>query len=101
VEESVLTSQIEQLVTKAVESRLKKAMKEYVEKTERQLRELSLFERTVRVEERLRSMREMSELKSKEMEKHFKARLLEINARLDVIEKRFLKLQCKDQTLNN
>lgn len=96
MEESIPTAQIEQLVKKAMDSRLKKAMKEYVEKTERQVSELSLLERIVRVEERLKSMRKMSELKSKEIENYVEVRLREIEARLDALEKQSLKLQCKN-----
>jgi exonuclease VII large subunit len=86
VEESIPTAQLEQLVIKVVESRLQQAIEEYVEQNELRVKELSLIERTVRVEEELRSLREMSESK-------FEALQREMNARFDASEKRFEALQ--------
>ncbi len=93
MEESISTAQIERLVIKAVKSRLQEAIEEYVEQNELRLKELSLIERTVRVEEELRSMREMSESKfemlQREMNARFEALLREMNARFDANDKRF------------
>jgi len=86
VEESISTAQIERLVIKAVKSRLQEAIEEYVAQNELRLKELSLIERTVRVEEELRSMREMSESKFEMLQR-------EMNARFDATEKRFESLQ--------
>lgn len=111
MEESIPTAQIEQLVIKVVESRLKQAIEEYVEQNELRLKELSLIDRMVRVEDELRSLREMSESKfetlQREMnvrfeavyerfeagEKRFEALQREMNARFDASEKRFEALQ--------
>jgi hypothetical protein len=104
VEESIPTAQIEQLVIKVVESRLQQAIEAYVEQNELRVKELSLIERTVRVEEELRSMREMSESKFevllREMsvrfeagEKRVEALQREMNARFEAGEKRVEALQ--------
>jgi exonuclease VII large subunit len=86
MEESISTAQIERLVIKAVKSRLQEAIEEYVEQNELRLKELSLIERTVRVEEELRSMREMSESKFEMLQR-------EMNTRFEANEKRFESLQ--------
>ena len=86
MEESISTAQIERLVIKAVKSRLQEAIEEYVAQNELRLKELSLIERTVRVEEELRSMREMSESKFEMLQR-------EMNTRFDANEKRFESLQ--------
>jgi DNA anti-recombination protein RmuC len=97
VEESISTAQIERLVIKAVKSRLQEAIEEYVAQNELRLKELSLIERTVRVEEELRSMREMSESKfellQREMNTRFESLQREMNARFETTEKRFESLQ--------
>jgi exonuclease VII large subunit len=85
-EESVPVSQIEQAVAKAVESHLQQALEEYVERNELRFKELSLIERTVRVEEELRSLREMSEIR-------FEALQREMNSRFEAVDKRFEALQ--------
>ena len=95
-EESVITPQIEQLITRLLESRLQQALEEYVETNELRVKELSLIERTVRVEEELRSLREMSAVKFEASEKRFEALQREIKAgfkamdiRFEAMEKRF------------
>lgn len=97
MEESISTAQIEQLVIKVVESRLQKAIEEYVEKNELLVKELSLIERTVRVEEELRSLREMSESKfetlQREMNVRFESHQREMNARFEAMDKRFSAVQ--------
>ncbi len=89
VEESVSVAQIEQVVAKAVESRLQKALEEYVERNELRFKELSLIERTVRVEEELRSLREMSEVRFEAIDKRFEALQREMNSRFEAVDKRF------------
>ncbi|MGD2089728.1 MAG: hypothetical protein PVH61_26365 [Candidatus Aminicenantes bacterium] len=86
MEESISTAQLEQLVIKVVESRLQQAIEEYVEQNELRVKELSLIDRTVRVEEELRSLREMSESK-------FEALQREMNVRFEAGEKRDESLQ--------
>lgn len=89
VEESVPVAQIEQVVAKAVESRLQQALEEYVERNELRFKELSLIERTVRVEEELRSLREMSEVRFEAIDKRFEALQREMNSRFEAADKRF------------
>ena len=89
VEESVPVAQIEQAVAKAVESRLQQALEDYVERNELHFKELSLIERTVRVEEELRSLREMSEVRFEAIEKRFESLQREMNSRFEAVDKRF------------
>jgi chaperonin cofactor prefoldin len=93
VEESISIAQIERLVIKAVKSRLQEAIEEYVAQNELRLKELSLIERIVRVEEELRSMREMSESKFELLQREITARFDATEKRFDANEKRFESLQ--------
>jgi GTP1/Obg family GTP-binding protein len=89
VEELIPTAQIEQLVIKVVESRLQQAIEAYVEQNELRVKELSLIERTVRVEEELRSLREMSESKFDTLQREMSVRFDAVDIRFDAGEKRF------------
>jgi hypothetical protein len=84
---------MEEYFSKMLESRLQKAMEEFIERNELRLKELSLIERVVRVEEELKAMREMSELKFEEINKRFEALQRELNSRFEAIDKRFEALQ--------
>jgi exonuclease VII large subunit len=92
-EESVPVSQIEQAVAKAVESRLQQALEEYVERNELRFKELSLIERTVRVEEELRSLREMSEIRFEALQREMNSRFEAVDKRFEAVDKRFEALQ--------
>jgi predicted nuclease with TOPRIM domain len=61
-------------------------LEEYYKEKEKELHEVSLIERVVRVEEELKSLR-------KEMSYRFEALLREMNARFEALEKRFNFLQ--------
>jgi hypothetical protein len=93
VEESIPTAQIEQLVIKAVESRLQQAIEEYVERNELLVKELSLIERTVKVEEELRSLRIMSESKFEALQREMNVKFAAVYERFDASDKRFEALQ--------
>ena len=93
MEESISTAQIERLVIKAVKSRLQEAIEEYVAQNELRLKELSLIERTVRVEEELRSLREMSESKFESLQREMNARFEAVYERFEAGEKSFEALQ--------
>ena len=90
---SITTAQIEKLVIKVVENRFQEAIEEYVQKNELRVKELSLIERTIRVEEELRSLREMSQIKFEATEKRFEALLREMKAGFEAMDKRFEALQ--------
>ncbi len=90
---SISNAQIEQIVIKVIESRLQEAIEEYVEQNELRVKELSLIERTVRVEEELRSLREISEAKFEASEKRFDALQREMKTGFDAMDKRFESLQ--------
>ena len=84
---SIPTAQIEQIVIKIMKSRLQEVMEEYVQKNELRTKELALMERVVRVEEELRSLREMSEAKFEISEKRFEALQREMNARFEALQR--------------
>ncbi len=108
---TVTKAEMEKYFAKMLESRLQQAMEEFVERNESRLIELSLIERVVRVEEELKSMREMFEIKFDAMEKRFEAMdkrfeslqremnarfealLREMNARFEAVDKRFEAMQ--------
>ena len=84
---TVTKAEMEEYFSRAMESRLQKAMEEFVEKNEIRLKELSLIERIVRVEEELKSLREMSEIKFEAMEKRSEALQREMNARFEALQR--------------
>lgn len=67
----------------------KAEMEEFVERFELRLKELSPVERIVRVEEELKNLREMFEIKFEAMDKRFEALQREMNARFEIIQKGF------------
>ena len=89
MEESIPTAQIEKLVVKLIESRLQQAIEEYVERNELRMKELSLIDRTVRVEEELRSLREMSESKFESLQREMNVRFDAVYQRFEVMDQRF------------
>jgi hypothetical protein len=91
---------MEKYLSKILEIRLRQAIEEYAARNEMHLKELSLLERIVRVEERLKCLREISEIKFEELKKEMKAGFeamdrrfeslqREMNARFETMEKRF------------
>jgi hypothetical protein len=68
-------------------------MEEYVQKNELRAKELALMERVIRVEEELRLLREISEMKFDASEKRFEALQREMIARFEAMDKRFESLQ--------
>jgi len=85
LENTVTRAEMEQYFSKMLESRLQKAMEEFVERNELRLKELSLIERIVRVEEELKAMREMFEVKFDAIDKRFEA----VDKRFEAVDKRF------------
>ena len=75
-------AEIEEYVAQVMEVQLRQAVETFVQNNEIKLKELSLIERVVRVEEELKYLRQMFEVKFDAMEKHF-----------DVVDKRFESLQ--------
>ena len=84
-----ISSEIEKYVAKVVESRLQQAIEDFSKRNEIRIKELSLIERVVRVEEELRSLRETFEVKFDAWERRFESLQKEINARFEVVDKRF------------
>ena len=89
----VTRTEMEEFFTKMLKERLKEALEEHVQINEIRLREISLMERVINVEEELKSLREMSEYRfealQREMDKRFEALLREMSSRFEAVDKRF------------
>jgi superfamily II RNA helicase len=68
-------------------------LEEYYKQKEKELYEVSLIERIIRVEEELKNLRKEMEYLRKEMDYPFESLLREMNARFEALEKRFNFLQ--------
>jgi septin family protein len=89
MEKTVTRAEMEKYVTKMLESQLRQVVEEYVEKNELRLKEISIIERVVRVEEELKAMREVFETRFEAMDKRFEALQRELAARFEAVDKRF------------
>ena len=85
--------EIEKYVSEVVESRLNRALEEYIERNEVRIKELALMERVIRVEEELKALRQMSEIRFETMDERFEALQREMNTRFEAVDKRFEALQ--------
>ncbi len=90
---TAINPEIEKYVAKVVESQLQQAIEEFGRRNEIRLKELSLIERVVKVEEELKSLRETLEVKFDAFDKRFEALQREMNARFEGVDKRFEALQ--------
>ncbi|UCH94783.1 MAG: hypothetical protein JSV88_31610 [Candidatus Aminicenantes bacterium] len=94
---AVTRTEMEEFFTRMLKERLKEVLEEHVQINEIRLREISLMERVINVEEELKSLREMSEYRfealQREMDKRFEALLREMNSRFEAVDKRFEALQ--------
>jgi hypothetical protein len=99
VANTISNAQIEQIVLKVLESRMQQAIEEYVERNELRVKELSLIERVVRVEEELRALREISEAKFIASEKRFESLQREMIARFEAMDKRFEAMDTRFESL--
>ncbi|MGD2085151.1 MAG: hypothetical protein PVH61_03110 [Candidatus Aminicenantes bacterium] len=97
---AVTKAEMEQYFSKMMEIRLKQAMEEFIARNDVRIKELSLIERIVRVEDELKALREISEAKFDASEKRFEllqttmyerfeALQREMNARFEAVDKRF------------
>jgi hypothetical protein len=89
----VTKAEMEQYFSKMMEIRLKQALEEFIARNDVRIKELSLIERIVRVEEELKALREISEAKFDASEKRFELLQRTINERFEAMDKRFESLQ--------
>ena len=92
---TIQTAQIEQIVTKIVESRLKETIEEFARTNESRVKEMALLERIVRVEEELKLLREMFEIRFEAFEKRFEA----FEKRFEAFDKRFEVIDGRHESL--
>jgi ABC-type phosphate transport system auxiliary subunit len=87
----VTRTEMEEFFTKMLKERLKEVLEEHVQINEIRLRELSLMERVINVEEELKSLRSMSEYRfealQREMDKRFEALLREMSSRFEALQR--------------
>jgi hypothetical protein len=99
-ENTMSKNEIERFILKIMESRLQQVVEEYISRNDGRIKELALIERVVRVEEELKSLREMFELRfdasekrfdllQKTMNDRFEALQREMNGRFEAMDKRF------------
>ena len=88
---------VEQIVREAMKAEARTVVMEAVEAllrdNEARAKELSLMERVIRVEEELKSLREIESARFEAMEKRFEVLQREMTARFEAMEKRFEALQ--------
>ena len=85
--------ELERIATYILETRLAPAIEKMIRKNEMRMKELSLIERVVKVEEELRALREIESSRFEAIEKRFEALQREMNARFEAMDKRFEALQ--------
>ena len=98
--DALSTAQIEQIVIKVMKSHLPEVMEDYVQKNELRAKELALMERVVRVEEELKSLREMSETKFEASEKRFESLQREMIARFEAVDNRFVSMDKRFESMD-
>jgi len=89
----VTKAEMEQYFSKMMEIRLKQALEEFIARNDVRIKELSLIERIVRVEEELKALREIFEAKFDASEKRFDLLQRTMNERFEAVDKRFESLQ--------
>jgi hypothetical protein len=97
---NVTRAEMEQYFAKMLETHLQKVVEDYVERNEIRLKELGLVERVIRVEEELKSLREMSEIRFDAMEKRFGSLQREMNERFEAMNGRFEAMDERFEAMN-
>lgn len=91
--------EMEEYISKLLEMRLLQTTEKDVARNVMQVKEFSLLERIVRVEEELKSLRKISEINFQANEKRFESLLREMNARFEAIDKRFEAIDSRFESL--
>uniref|UniRef100_A0A831ZJU2 DUF1640 domain-containing protein n=1 Tax=Desulfacinum infernum TaxID=35837 RepID=A0A831ZJU2_9BACT len=91
--EQKITAVVHQILAREVDGLVAEKIATFVKENELRARELSLMERVVRVEEELKSLREIEAARFDAVEKRFEALQREITARFEAVDKRFEALQ--------
>ena len=76
-----------------ISSFIREELERFVLTNEQRAKELSLMERVIKVEEELKSLREIESARFEAMEKRFETLQREMNARFEAMDKRFESLQ--------
>jgi len=85
--ENLSREEFEAVVKTILETHLKAAIEDFVRKNEERARELSLIERVIKVEEELRSLREIESARFEASEKRFEALQREMNTRFEALQR--------------
>ena len=100
VENTVTKAMMEQYINQLFESRLQDAMETFVERNDIRLKELSIIERVVRVEEELKALRETFEIKFDASQKEMNARFDAVNTRFEAMDARFDAVNTRFEAMN-
>lgn len=97
---NVTRAEMEQFVVKFLETHLPKAMEDYVERNELRAKELALMERMIRVDEELKSLREMSEKWFEALQRELHSRFEAVNDRFEAVNDRFEAMDKRFETMD-
>ena len=99
--EQISIEQIEAIVKSIVEAQIKSAIEEFVRKNEEKVKELSLIERIIRVEEELKALKEIELARFEAIEKRFESLQREMNARFESLQRKMdARFQALEKRLN-
>lgn len=93
MQKTVTRTEMEKYVATMLDSQLRRVVEEYVEKNELKLKEISIIERVVRVEEELKAMREVFETRFEALQRELAARFEAVDKRFESMDKRFSVIQ--------
>ena len=82
-----------------ISSFIREELERFVLTNEQRAKELSLMERVIKVEEELKSLREIESARFEAMEKRFETLQREMNARFEAMEKRFEAMEKRFEAL--
>ncbi len=99
LENTITKEAVEKYVSRVIESRLQKAMEEFVERNDIRLKELSLIERIVRVEEELKALRESSDVQFASLQREMNARFEAMNTRFEAMDSRFVSINDRFESM--
>ena len=91
--QAITEEKVKEIVERVLSARLPEAIAQFVKQNEERARELSLMERILRVEEELKSLREIESSRFEVMENRFENLQREMDKRFEVMENRFENLQ--------
>ena len=97
--QAITEEKVKEIVERVLSARLPEAIAQFVKQNEERARELSLMERILRVEEELKSLREIESSRFEVMENRFENLQREMDKRFEAMDKRFEALELRFEGL--